>query len=246
MKKYFVPIAFIVGVSAGVCGGYYYAKQKYEKAAQEAINEYKDNLKRKESEDVQTDREDNICDSSDSGNNDSRLSSDNDTGSVPVDHESLEKVSEIIDKENYDRYEEKSKNLKKQKAERKENKYSRKHIDYDPIDEPYEDEEEPEDVESLRPSEGYADPYSISYPDFADENSHFEKKSLLYYINDDILIYDETSEQVDDDSMILGDDWRDAIGEYEEGTAYIRNEKISTDFEIIVCYTDFPDSEIGE
>lgn len=74
-------------------------------------------------------------------------------------------------------------------------------------------------------------PYSISPEDFA-EITDYDVRSLFLYAdgvvasNDDIPIENPTE--------LLGDDYEDYIGEYEEDCAYIRNDQLETDFELLV------------
>lgn len=82
------------------------------------------------------------------------------------------------------------------------------------------------------PSEGPSDhPYSISADLFTNTCNHFDKLTLIWYAIDDVLADEENERLVD--TSIVGNDWRTHVGEYEEGVAYIRNEAISVDYEII-------------
>lgn len=127
--------------------------------------------------------------------------------------------------------------------------YTKPHIDYED-----EDDDEVLEIESdyiVEQMEDYdremAEPYSISYEEFSDENTHFDKKCILYYDEDDTLVYEDTNELIDNDAYLLGEYWRDAIGEYEVNTAYIRNESISTDFEVLVAHDICPqDADMRE
>ena len=91
------------------------------------------------------------------------------------------------------------------------------------------------------PSEGYAErPYGISSEDFLVTRKEFDKTTLLYYKGDDTLAT-EDGDIIKDIAYILGTDWTDSVGKYEDNIAYVRNEKASTDYEVI-CedkrYTD--------
>lgn len=84
----------------------------------------------------------------------------------------------------------------------------------------------------LHPSEGSHDrPFSISADLFANTCNHFDKCTLIWYSVDDVLT-DESNERIVDFG-IVGHDWRKHVGEYEKDVAYIRNEAISVDYEII-------------
>ncbi len=119
----------------------------------------------------------------------------------------------------------------------------------DLINEEEEDEEDDDDVYSdgtpypdgrvvggsdgaPAPSEGPSDhPYSISADLFANTCNHFDKCTLIWYSVDDILA-DDTNERLVDIGVV-GQDWREHIGEYEPDVAYIRNESIAVDYEIV-------------
>lgn len=88
----------------------------------------------------------------------------------------------------------------------------------------------PEDFD--HPIEGPSNrPYSIDSSTFANTNNHYDKLTLIWYSVDDILA-DEDNERIIDDA-IVGSDWRAQVGKYEPGVAYIRNDGISVDYEII-------------
>lgn len=91
------------------------------------------------------------------------------------------------------------------------------------------------------PTEGNADiPYGISVDDFLLTKKEYDKTSLTFYKKDGTLST-EDGDVVEDINYILGADWEQYIGKYEDGIAYIRNENAGTDYEVI-CedrkYTD--------
>lgn len=132
-----------------------------------------------------------------------------------------------------------SKKQAKAKQERKENKYSIKHIDYDPLDEKYPDEED-EDIYIDRPSEPIPEPYTISYDEFANEHLDYEKKSVKYYPESDVLVYVDEDECILEDEYLFGPDWREKIGEYIRDMEFVRNENLSMDFEISIEHGPYP------
>lgn len=76
-------------------------------------------------------------------------------------------------------------------------------------------------------------PFAISPNEFANGRLYYEKMDLAYYEDDDILI-DEYSENIIDDLMnTVGAGFKSKFDEYETGVAYIRNEKIGTDYCIV-------------
>jgi len=90
-----------------------------------------------------------------------------------------------------------------------------------------------EDVESTPPKEGAAEkPYTISPTQFVNEEPYFDKISLEYF-NDGILANALSEEIIENVEYFIGADALDKFGEYEEDVVYVRNERISTDYEII-------------
>lgn len=84
------------------------------------------------------------------------------------------------------------------------------------------------------PDEGEPrDPYGISTEDFLMTKKEYDKTTLLYYDIDGTLST-EDGDVVEDIDYILGENWKAEIGRYEDAIAYIRNEKASTDYEVIV------------
>lgn len=82
------------------------------------------------------------------------------------------------------------------------------------------------------PSEGNSDvPYSIRPYIFTNTNRHYDKCSLIWYAIDDVLATEEHERIID--FAIVGEDWRSHVGEFEEDVAYIRNESIAVDYEIV-------------
>lgn len=80
--------------------------------------------------------------------------------------------------------------------------------------------------------------YVISPDEFSDRGD-YKVESLTYY-QDKVLTYDngEIIENVDE---IVGSDSLEHFGEYEDDSVFVRNEKMKTDFEILLderCYSN--------
>ena len=75
-------------------------------------------------------------------------------------------------------------------------------------------------------------PYLITEPEFASEKLHFDKVDLWYYKEDNTLANDE-EDMIDDIAGLIGDD---ALAIFDNDdqtdTIYIRNEKLSADFQV--------------
>jgi len=88
-------------------------------------------------------------------------------------------------------------------------------------------------------------PYTISPEDFVNDHRDFDKITLMYY-SDGVLIEEMSRELITDIDATVGYDSLQKFGEFEEDVVYVRNERISTDFEIIqneVAFTDLLDDE---
>lgn len=97
-------------------------------------------------------------------------------------------------------------------------------------DETFDDEEEED--EDLYPFEEADTPISIDSDKFSSDTLH-DKVTLLYFRKDNLLLVADEDEEFEDPEKFLGDSWDEAIGEFESGVAYIRNDKNLTDYEII-------------
>ncbi len=94
-------------------------------------------------------------------------------------------------------------------------------------------------VDSTPPSEGLADePYTISPEDFVNDKPFFDKITLEYF-TDDVLSNAISEEIVTDISGTIGRESLNKFGEYEEDVVYVRNEKLSTDYEVILQHRPF-------
>lgn len=78
----------------------------------------------------------------------------------------------------------------------------------------------------------FAEPYGISGDDFLYDNHEYSKVTLKYYRSDGILST-EDGIPVEDVHRVLGDNWQDEIGLYDDDVAYIRNERAGSDYEVI-------------
>lgn len=91
-------------------------------------------------------------------------------------------------------------------------------------------------VEEPKPSKessqiSYRDPYVISPNEFGEDESYQQMHVVL---NPNGIITDEdTGEEIDDYSGMLGTEWEGSIGEYEVNTVRIRNERLSLDIELV-------------
>ena len=96
---------------------------------------------------------------------------------------------------------------------------------------------EPQDVvisepdESLTKAVSYRDPYIISPNDFGEEPSYTEEHWILH--PNGSVTDEETGEEIEDLLGWIGTGWERSIGEYEVNTVRIRNERLSSDIEIV-------------
>lgn len=98
-----------------------------------------------------------------------------------------------------------------------------------------EDMQTQQDVDSL--------PYIIDDIRYNEECDGYDKISLFYYAKDDILC-EENEDIVDDIENTIG---YDALSELDrKTTVWVRNDKISTDYEIIRMNTSYTEMVYGE
>ena len=115
----------------------------------------------------------------------------------------------------------------------------------DVIDEDYhEDDGPPED-----PPENdlqYEEPFVISREDFDEGYSHFDKITITYYENDDVLA-DEQDEVIPDIESVVGYEALGRFGDMSEDdcVVYVRNGRLGADYEIVLAQESYTESVLG-
>lgn len=82
-------------------------------------------------------------------------------------------------------------------------------------------------------------PYVISPDEYGDRDD-YTQISLIYYAGDEVLA-DEEDEPVDDIDDIVGGDFAEHFGEYEDDSVFIRNDRRKCDYEILKDNRSFAD-----
>lgn len=78
-------------------------------------------------------------------------------------------------------------------------------------------------------------PYVIDIQEFAEGRPEFDKLSIYYYADDGVLV-DENEEMIEDIEALIGDEALlcfDDPERYEPDVVYVRNERISIDYEVV-------------
>lgn len=88
---------------------------------------------------------------------------------------------------------------------------------------------EPEPKEEIK-YEDYPRPYIISPADFS-ENFEYDTVDITYFA--DGVLCDENNEPLEDIENTIGEDAVEHIGEFTPDTAYVRNERLKCDYEIL-------------
>lgn len=102
------------------------------------------------------------------------------------------------------------------------------------------------DVVSDDPLEGYTrlsgHPYIISQYDFFNTNEDWEKATITYYLGDKVVL-DEREYYLTDSDQIIGDRHLNMFGVLSDDpmVVYVRNERLSQDFEIIAMDGKYSD-----
>ena len=95
----------------------------------------------------------------------------------------------------------------------------------------YDVEEEDDDVTPINSPDVLNEvPYSIPPEDFGDYVDY--EPTTLYYYADGVLA-DEDDNEIEDPVAMVGDDFMDHYGEYEEDCVYVRNDRYRRDYEIL-------------
>ena len=92
-----------------------------------------------------------------------------------------------------------------------------------------EDEEEVDDMD---------EPYVIK-PEIFGEEDDYEEVSLTYYA--DGVLTDEQDNPIEDVDSMVGADFADHFGEYEDDSVFIRNDRLKVDFEILADQRNYSD-----
>ena len=103
---------------------------------------------------------------------------------------------------------------------------------------------EESDIIDTTPSYDAPGPYVLEPDDdssaawkFINEEPYFDKITLFLY--DDGVLCSDQNEIITNIAATVGHEALERIGEYEPDVVYVRNEQISTDYEIIRQYRDF-------
>ena len=110
-----------------------------------------------------------------------------------------------------------------------------------------EDEDEQEEKKPYTSDmDGYSydeEPYVIA-PEHFGEYDDYETQSLTLY-NDGYLTDDDDNEIIDI-ADVVGEDFKEHIGVFEDDAVHIRNEKYKTDFEVLVVERNFNEEAPGD
>lgn len=117
-------------------------------------------------------------------------------------------------------------------------------------DEPEEDEEEYMEYEST--SKEYAEydrnkkPYVIPLDAFTDEMIGYDKITLGYYEEDDVLV-DDNEDMIDDIEYVIGYASLDRFGDgsEDEDIVYVRNERVGSDYEVVRYHKSYQTEVLG-
>lgn len=107
-------------------------------------------------------------------------------------------------------------------------------------------EEEPEDNEESdtdgeAPVEYPDEPYVITPNQFVHEKRYYDKITLLYYEGDGALV-SETDDYIEDINSAIGEESLSHFGEWEQDAVYVRNDKLSIDYEVILQHSAYGDT----
>ena len=83
-------------------------------------------------------------------------------------------------------------------------------------------------------------PYVITVQEYSESDPTFEQTTITYYDQDDTLV-DENEEPIADVTAVIGDQALDKFGEGSDDPdiVYVRNEVLSTDYEVIRIHKSY-------
>lgn len=105
------------------------------------------------------------------------------------------------------------------------------YVDYSSRKETSEPEKEEEEVDEMDR------PYIIEPDEFGE--CDYEEVSLTYYA--DGVLTDEQDNPIEDVDGMVGEDYVEHFGEYEDDSVFVRNERLQTDFEILADQRNYSD-----
>lgn len=86
----------------------------------------------------------------------------------------------------------------------------------------------------------YPKPFTITPEEFGET---MYKTETLYYYADEILA-DENDKEIVNVDELVGLDSLSTFGQYDDDAVYVRNEKLKTDFEILLSLKEFNDLDL--
>ena len=108
------------------------------------------------------------------------------------------------------------------------------YFDYSRRNEKPEEPEKPDDEEV----DILDEPYVIK-PEIFGEEDDYEEVSLTHYA--DGVLCDEQDNPIEDVDGLVGADYAEHFGEYEDDSVFIRNDRLKIDFEILADQRNFSD-----
>jgi hypothetical protein len=89
-------------------------------------------------------------------------------------------------------------------------------------------------------------PYVISIDEYSEENTHYDKITLYFYEDDEVLTEDD-EEAIDDPNALVGDYALNCFGENsgDPEVVYVRNERLQIDYEVIRLSKSYQETVLG-
>lgn len=92
-----------------------------------------------------------------------------------------------------------------------------------------------------------SEPYVIDMEDFSEDHNEFDKLTIYYYEEDGVLV-DDNEELITDISSVIGDQALPCFDDperYDKNVVYVRNERLSIDYEIIKVDSSYQSTIYG-
>lgn len=110
---------------------------------------------------------------------------------------------------------------------------------------PVEDDEDEFDIE-FESSNRVADrPYILSHDEFFENEKDYSQNSLTYFEGDDVLTDEQDTPIRDVHGTIGADNLRFGYGSKDKNIVYIRNDRLSADFEVCRSFGTFTEEVLG-
>ena len=91
----------------------------------------------------------------------------------------------------------------------------------------------------------YEEPFLITKESYEEDYDHFDKISVIYYDEDDVVA-DDRGEVISNIEEVIGLEFVDAFGDEDDpNVVHVRNGRLGSDYEILMCHSTYTKEVLG-